>query len=179
MWGNFNNLCGDNPMLEVKLADKKWHVFNEKHQVAGPYDTQEQANEVKRSMNKAASKQSKPWNWGVTAGGTFAAPDKHGYTYYCDIGEYHISPISSKTNVNRHIGYLVQFANSLGKVHSNGGLWKDLSKTKVNLVTAKRLCREHYEANKDWAGELVACSECLQSKPITQVMAGVCTECKK
>ncbi len=81
--------------------------------------------------------------WSVSAGGTGARADKYGYSARPDgLGEYHISPVSSRHNVNRHVGYVVHYVNTAGRV--GGGLWHQLAATPVNLATAKRICREHW-----------------------------------
>jgi hypothetical protein len=59
-------------------------------------------------------------SWSMHAGGTGAAPGKHGFTYRASFGTYHISPCS--TPYGRHAGYLLDFTNELGKV-DQAGLW--------------------------------------------------------
>lgn len=58
--------------------------------------------------------------WSMHAGGTGAAPEKHGFTYRASFGTYHISPYS--TRYGRHAGYLLDFTNELGKI-DQPGLW--------------------------------------------------------
>ena len=87
--------------------------------------------------------------WHCYAGGTFAAPDKHGYDAYTTIGRYMIQPISSKNNSNRHIGYSVQFCNEKGKL--TGGLYQPID-TLTDLRNARKLCQNHMQLNN---GELV------------------------
>jgi hypothetical protein len=87
-------------------------------------------------------------NWDMSAGGVCARDDKHGYSKRTDIGTYFISPISSRYNVNRHVGYLVQFANDRGMI-DQAGLWRDLSVSPryVNLREAYKLCNSHFSEN--------------------------------
>ena len=79
--------------------------------------------------------------WHVHAGGTAARPDKYGHTAMTDVGTYHIWPVSSPHNVNRHVGYIIHFANTAGRI--GGGLWHRLDGC-VNLAAAKRIATEHY-----------------------------------
>jgi len=90
-----------------------------------------------------------PTVWHVSAGGTFAASNKNGYSAYTTIGRYMISPMSSPNNVERHIGYNVQFINEKGKLP--GGLWQQVT-SRVDLRTARQSCTDHC---KLWEGELV------------------------
>lgn len=82
--------------------------------------------------------------WHTFAGGTCAADGKNSYLSKTNLGDYHIDPVSSPNNVNRHIGYLVRFSNIFGLLE--GGLWQQIGPL-VNLREAKKLCREHYEKN--------------------------------
>jgi hypothetical protein len=83
--------------------------------------------------------------WHIYAGGTCARDDKYGYDAFTTIGRYTIQPISSENNVNRHIGYIARFLNEKGKL--TGGLWQDLHARPTTLPNARRLCRNHAEAN--------------------------------
>ena len=87
--------------------------------------------------------------WHVYAGGTCAASDKHGYVCVTNFGRYVIQPISSPTNCERHVGYMVTFENSLGSLP--GGLHQTLGGA-VNLVTAKKLCQTHFDAQSPFGG---------------------------
>lgn len=73
-----------------------------------------------RSIRAASTKRSNPraakhfipsiTGWHTTAGGIGAAPGKHGYTLYPfrdGHATFHISPVSSKRNVNHHLGYVL------------------------------------------------------------------------
>lgn len=80
--------------------------------------------------------------WHMSAGGTGAAPGKHGYSYRPDKGEYHISPFTTKHG--RHAGYALQYAATGGQPHgSHGGLWHDLGKHS-SPASAAKAAREHY-----------------------------------
>lgn len=63
-------------------------------------------------------------NWSMSAGGTCAAPDKHGYSARAeDLGlVYHVSPVSSRTG--RHLGYqLTRFGGGKSWRWWRGGLF--------------------------------------------------------
>ena len=81
--------------------------------------------------------------WDMSAGGTGAAPGKHGYSYRAGIkGEYHIWPISTK--YGRHAGYKLDYAATGGQPRgSHGGLWHDLGTFRSPAAAAKA-AREHY-----------------------------------
>ena len=97
--------------------------------------------------------------WHIYAGGCWAAQDKCGYKAITSIGNYSIQPISHRHNVNKHLGYVVNFENVLGKV--GGGLNQRLygvasldigtalpvpvQQRYFNLRAARRLCQEHME----------------------------------
>lgn len=87
--------------------------------------------------------------WHTYAGGTSAASDKNGYDAYATIGRYSIQPISSKHDVEQHLGYRVHFLNEKGKLA--GGLWQPIHML-TTLPHARTLCQEHMVANK---GEIV------------------------
>lgn len=85
--------------------------------------------------------------WHIAAGGTCARNDKNSYVAPTEICTYYIDPVSYHLNVNRHLGYQVKVANDKGAL--GGGLWKWLTKGDlVNLATAKKLCRLHYQENR-------------------------------
>lgn len=84
-------------------------------------------------------------NWNTYAGGLFAASDRYSYDVYTDIGLYKIGPVSSKYDVENHLGYMVHFCNTQGKLP--GGLWQPLSKNLVNLTEARKLCDDHFRSN--------------------------------
>jgi hypothetical protein len=77
--------------------------------------------------------------WAMYAGGTGAAPDKHGFTFRTSFGTYHISPYS--TRYGRHAGYLLDFTNELGKV-DQAGLWLRIG-TFRSPQAAVKAAREH------------------------------------
>lgn len=87
--------------------------------------------------------------WDTYAGGTAAAANRNSYQCRATIGNYSVQPISSKHNVNRHIGYRVYFVNVLGKLSC--GLWHDLGM--VTLPEARRRCQKHMVEN---GGEYVS-----------------------
>jgi hypothetical protein len=85
--------------------------------------------------------------WNMTAGGTSAAPGKHGYSYRPDKGEYHIWPYTTK--LGRHAGYSLKYAATGGQPRgSHGGLWHDLG-THTTPASAAKAAREHYERSFD------------------------------
>ncbi len=87
-----------------------------------------------------------PDAWHCYAGGTSAADDRNGYDAYTTIGRYMIQPVSSKHNVQRHIGYSVMFCNEKGAM--TGGLYQPLNDGKITtLPHARRVCRQHAEKN--------------------------------
>lgn len=92
--------------------------------------------------------------WSTFAGGTSAAEGKHGYSVRTEVGEYHISPVS--TQYGRHRGYLARFANTRG-VPGITGLWSGIGDKGEPLAlhaeriyrspqAAKKAARLHYEA---------------------------------
>jgi len=81
--------------------------------------------------------------WHMHAGGVSAASDRHGYTAHTKVGSYYIQPVSSKFNVERHVGYRVSFTNDQGYV-GGIGLWFSLADYPVKLREAKQLCEKHF-----------------------------------
>jgi hypothetical protein len=77
--------------------------------------------------------------WSMHAGGTGAAPGKHGFTFSASFGTYHIDPYSSR--YGRHRGYLLAFSNELGKV-DQPGLWCEIG-TFHSPQAAVKAAREH------------------------------------
>lgn len=77
--------------------------------------------------------------WSMHAGGTGAAPGKHGYTFTASFGTYHIDPYS--TPHGRHRGYLLAFTNERGKVEQPG-LWWELGSFRSPQAAGKA-AREH------------------------------------
>jgi hypothetical protein len=77
--------------------------------------------------------------WSMHAGGTCAAPGKHGYTFRASFGTYHIDPYS--TIHGRHRGYLLNFTNELGKV-DQPGLWREIGSFR-SPQAAVQAAREH------------------------------------
>jgi hypothetical protein len=77
--------------------------------------------------------------WSMHAGGTCAAPGKHGYSFRTSFGTYHIDPYSSPQG--RHRGYLLAFSNDLGKVEQPG-LWRQLGSFRSPQAAVKA-ARDH------------------------------------
>lgn len=77
--------------------------------------------------------------WSMHAGGTGAAPGKHGFTFPASFGTYHLDPHS--TARGRHLGYLLAFSNELGKVEQPG-LWRELGSFR-SPQTAIKAARQH------------------------------------
>jgi hypothetical protein len=77
--------------------------------------------------------------WSMYAGGTAAAPGKHGYSLRTSFGTYHIDPYS--TREGRHRGYLLAFTNELGKVEQPG-LWRQIGSFRSPQAAVKA-AREH------------------------------------
>lgn len=89
--------------------------------------------------------------WATYAGGCFAASGSNSYDVRTSIGSYKINPVSSKTNVERHLGYMVWFVNDLGKV--NGGLWQQLRLVNIgqgvyNLRESRAICQKHLDEHE-------------------------------
>ena len=81
--------------------------------------------------------------WHMSAGGTFAAAGKHGYSIFPSVGNYYISPVSWPNG--RHRGYLVQFANTQGKL-PGPLLWRTLG-TVSSPNQGVILAQSHYDKN--------------------------------
>jgi hypothetical protein len=92
--------------------------------------------------------------WSTFAGGTSAAEGKHGYSVNTEVGEYHISPVSTQSG--RHRGYVARFANTQG-LPGFTGLWSGIGENGEPLSlhaeriyrspnAAKKAARLHYEA---------------------------------
>lgn len=92
--------------------------------------------------------------WSISAGGTFAAEGKNGYSVRVEnAGEYHISPICWPNSL-RHRGYVVRFANTYG-IGVIRGLWQAINPEGYNIQTfredivtlreAKRRVKLHLE----------------------------------
>lgn len=78
--------------------------------------------------------------WSTFAGGTAAAPGKHGHSAHPPQGTYQIQPISNRWG--RHKGYLLHFINDKGRLP--GGLWQELGMfASPNL--AKGAANRHYQ----------------------------------
>lgn len=86
--------------------------------------------------------------WNMFGGGSFAKDGKHSLSVSTQHGSYHIQPVSSRHNVNRHAGYNVHFTDEKGHGHNeNGGLWKHLNGGNLtDLNSAKRLANEHHQS---------------------------------
>ena len=82
--------------------------------------------------------------WRTYAGGCAAASDRYSYDVDTTVGRYFITPRSDPHNVERHRGYLVQFANTAGALQ--GGLWQTLHPL-TTLPAARRLCQRHMVAH--------------------------------
>jgi hypothetical protein len=82
--------------------------------------------------------------WNMFAGGTAAAPGKHGYSLHLPEGEYHVSPVSSQHG--RHRGYSLMFAARQQPRGSHGGLWHDLGMHR-SPAKAAVAARKHYAAS--------------------------------
>lgn len=85
--------------------------------------------------------------WSVHAGGTSAPEGKYGYTWYPELGEYHIDVVTTPTG--RFVGYRVMFANTKGAV--SGGLWHGpLYQASFRTVhAAKAAAVRHYHSITD------------------------------
>ena len=79
--------------------------------------------------------------WETYAGGVFAAEGKHSYVARTSKGAYLVSPVSSKHNVNRHIGYVVDFVNTTGGF--GRGLYQQLGSL-CTLREARQRCKTHH-----------------------------------
>lgn len=112
-------------------------------------------------------------SWNCFAGGTFAASDKHSWQLYLKgFGTFHIDPVSSPYNVERHMGYSVRFTSTEGRKDIKAtGLWSVLlrlvdgkisaeypltNRGLVRLVEARKICRDFYLQHNqpewyDWA----------------------------
>lgn len=82
--------------------------------------------------------------WNRSAGGTAAAPGKHGYSLRLPEGEYHVSPISSQRG--RHRGYSLMFAARQQPRGSHGGLWHNLGMHR-SPAQAAVAARKHYRVS--------------------------------
>lgn len=83
--------------------------------------------------------------WNTYAGGTSAAPEKHGYyDIRGPFGLFTIDPIS--TQYGRHRGYKLSFANEKGLILEgiHGGLWHDLGMYRSPQLAATA-ARKFYE----------------------------------
>ena len=81
--------------------------------------------------------------WSMTAGGTGAARDKHGYTFTVPEGTYRIWPFTTK--FGRHAGYALKFsAEGGGRPRgSHGGLWHDLGTHRSPQSAASAAAKHH------------------------------------
>jgi hypothetical protein len=85
--------------------------------------------------------------WHMFAGGSSAKEGKHGYVFYAPQDEYHIAPISSRQNVNRHLGYSLKYAATGGAPRGgHSGLWHDLGMFR-SAASAAVAARAHYTAS--------------------------------
>jgi hypothetical protein len=82
--------------------------------------------------------------WNMFAGGTAAAPGKHGYSLHLPEGEYHVSPVSSQHG--RHRGYSLMFAARQQPWGSHSGLWHDLGMHR-SPAKAAVAARKHFAAS--------------------------------
>ena len=80
--------------------------------------------------------------WTTYVGGCFAASNKHSRMAISDVGSYSIQPISSESNVEMHLGYVVTFFNVHGKLGRS--LCHRLTNYPVPLREALKLCLAHY-----------------------------------
>ena len=85
--------------------------------------------------------------WSTYAGGTGAPEGKHGYTWYPEMGEYHIDVVTTPTG--RFVGYRVMYANTKGAI--SGGLWHwPLYQAAFRTVhAAKAAAIRHYQSITD------------------------------
>ena len=82
--------------------------------------------------------------WNMFAGGTGAAPDKHGYSLHLPEGEYHVAPVSSQRG--RHRGYSLMFAARQQPRGGHSGLWHDLGMHR-SPAQAAVAARKHHVAS--------------------------------
>ena len=79
--------------------------------------------------------------WSMTAGGTGAARDKHGYTFTVPQGTYHIWP---HTKNGRHAGYVLRFAATHGRpIFGHSGLWHELGNHRSPQSAASAAAKHH------------------------------------
>jgi len=79
------------------------------------------------------------FKWNTYAGGTFAAPDKHGYSARTNLGTYDIQPVSFSSG--KHRGYRLHFINDKGKLA--GGLYQEIGMFR-SPNAAKSASIKHY-----------------------------------
>lgn len=95
-------------------------------------------------VKEPAMRLTNPNAWHTFAGGTCAASDRHSFQAITSIGQYCVDPVSSRHNVECHIGYSVRFATNGAVPGLQNGLWRSLSPSLVTLPEARRLCQAHH-----------------------------------